>query len=376
MARDRVRPFLTRHRRVVAVAVDAVLIAASLADALLGFDRLTVLETTLGIVGAVGLVLRRRWPVVSLVLTLPVLFTGTALISAVVALYSVAERTRRRWIVWIAAAVVGAGYFVSSQLPSDLNDIVVTSVYGAMFVLGPTALGLLARTRRALSQRIRDLDELHALERRRTAREALEEERAALAREMHDAVAHQVSLIAVQAGALQVSLPDPDARATARTIRELSAQTLEELRRMVNVLRTPDSPAERHALPGISDLDALLRTSGIDVRSRIELDADYTPAQQRAIYRTVQEGLTNVRKHAPGAAVTLVAEERDGETIVRLRNGPAQEPLMPLPGAGHGLIGLRERAELLGGSFAARSLPDGGFELTLTLPLDPGRSSD
>jgi len=200
----------------------------------------------------------------------------------------------------------------------------------------------------------------------------LAKERAQLAREMHDVVSHQVSLIAVRAGALQVRSPDPDTKQAAATIRQLSVRTLEELRYMVNVLRASGSrPTELTPQPTLAQLPGLVANSAIDARLELGVpaDADLPPPVQRAIYRTVQEGLTNVRKHAPGSTATVRISQHSRVIRATVVNTPPTRPAMPLPSANHGLAGLRQRAALLGGTLEASPTPDRGFRLSLALPI-------
>ena len=239
-----------------------------------------------------------------------------------------------------------------------------------MFALAPLALGLLVRTRQELATRIAEVEQAREHERELTAQRVLALERARLAREMHDVVSHQVSLIAVQAGALQMATPDPHTRHAARTIRELSVTTLNELRQMVNVLRAAgDRSTEPFPQPGLADLKQLIGASGIPTTVSIDPGLEMTPPLQRAVYRTVQEALTNVRKHAPGATATVAIQRQPDQIVTSIQNTPGSHRVTPLPSPQHGLIGLRERAELLGGTLTTDPTPAGGFHLELRLPL-------
>jgi signal transduction histidine kinase len=192
---------------------------------------------------------------------------------------------------------------------------------------------------------------------------------------MHDVVSHQVSLIALQAGALRVTADSPATREIAATIRTLATRTLDELRVMIGVLRSGQE-AELAPLPRLNDIPQLVADSGLGARLDSDLPPgpDWPDAVQRAAYRIVQEGLTNARKHAPGAQIAVRLWARGPELRVEVRNGPPPGPPMPavgpttaLPCGGHGLIGLRERAELLGGHLHAGHTDSGGFDLLVTL---------
>lgn len=256
---------------------------------------------------------------------------------------------------------------------ADLSDrhALIPLSYSLAQATAPLFLGQLVQARRELSLRLVEVSEAREHERLLIAQGVLAQERAQLAREMHDAVSHQVSLIAVRAGALQVAGRDPETKEAAATLRLLSVQTLDELRHMVGVLRASGSrPTELTPQPSLADLDRLVTGSGIDTDLRTDLPDGLPPPVQRAVYRTVQEALTNIRKHAPGATATIRVRQRDGTLRATVTNTAPSRPALSLPGAHHGLIGLRQRAELLGGTVTSRHLGDGGYELRLELPVD------
>ncbi|WP_079055295.1 sensor histidine kinase, partial [Streptomyces neyagawaensis] len=201
------------------------------------------------------------------------------------------------------------------------SSALVTVTYSVATGAAPVFLGQLVQARRELSLRLDEISEAREHERLLLAQGVLARERAQLAREMHDVVSHQVSLIAVRAGALQVGSRDPGTREAASTIRRLSVQTLEELRHMVSVLRASGSrPTELTPQPSLADLRRLVDSSGIEAELRTDLPDDLPPAVQRAVYRTVQEALTNVRKHAPGATATIHLLRRGGTVHATVAN--------------------------------------------------------
>ncbi|WP_413450584.1 histidine kinase [Georgenia phoenicis] len=203
------------------------------------------------------------------------------------------------------------------------------------------------------------------------AERVLTQERARLAREMHDVVSHQVSLIAVQAGALSVTAPNDNVRTSAQTIRQLSTRTLDELRHMIGVLRRSDTtPTTISPQPRLADIPRLVHDSGHNVTLTLDVEdgQEWAEPTQRAAYRTVQEALTNVSKHAPGAPVTVTVKPSGDALHVIVSNGPPATPPTDLPTGGHGLAGLRERASLLGGSLHAGPASAGGFRIDATLP--------
>lgn len=357
--------------------VDTLLVALALAQAALEGhlfdidDDTDLLSLVAALVAAGALIVRRRLPYLAFALTLPGLFLSDAEIAALVALYSMARYTTKAAPLIAGTVTVFLGYAAVWNFDwEEAGSVLVESIYGAMFAVAPLALGLLARTRQDLSARIAEVERAREVERELIAQRVLTQERARLAREMHDVVSHQVSLIAVQAGTLQMVGPDPDTRQAARTIRELSAATLDELRHMVGVLRAADGRStELHPQPGLRDLDQLVAAAGIPTSVSIDPRLDVAPPLQRAVYRTVQEALTNVRKHAPGASVTVSIRRQADELVAAILNTAGTQQVTPLPSHHQGLIGLRERAELLGGTVTAGPTPAGGFFVELRLPI-------
>jgi signal transduction histidine kinase len=337
------------------------------------------------LVAALALILRRRGPLLAFVFTLPALFTIGLLVAPFVALYTVAERSRPRGAVLSCAVVAGVGDFLPwppthfhlDEVLSHGLDLIDSVVY----VGASVALGVLVRTRRELSARLAELTAARERQRQLESRSLLARERARLAREMHDVVSHQVSLIAVQAGALRVTARDVTVRETADVIRKLSVGTLEELRDMVRVLRAAGGHGTELApQPRLRDIHDLVEKAGQN--ARVVSDAvdgrRWPDPVERAAYRTVQEALTNVNKHAPDAAVTVQVTPWGAGLCVAVRNGPppALPPAIDLPGGGHGLMGLRERAELLGGAVRAGPTQDGGFVVEALFPNDSRTERD
>ena len=351
-------------------------------DALLADDLTSPLQMSTSLLAAAALLFRSRWPLPVLLLTLPGLQLSYIWLAPMVALYSVAATERRRPVVAGGALLLALGQFLPwpwTGLPAWDRTTALSAMYSLTTTAAPVALGLLVQTRRELAVRLDELTRGQERERRLLAQNVLSTERARLAREMHDVVAHQVSLISIQAAVLQVRADDPAATAEcAQTIRQLSVRTLEELRQMVGVLRAAGAEGrELSPQPTLADLPRLVAGSGLDA----VLDAEFGTRRhwpepvERAAYRTVQEALTNIRKYAPGSSVAVRLRAGGGKLHVEVRNGPAApgaEPLL-LPSGGHGLVGLRERAQLLGGTLDTRPTEDGGYLVSAALPLVPSQ---
>ncbi|CAG7625351.1 sensor histidine kinase [Actinacidiphila bryophytorum] len=350
--------------------------------------------------GTAALPVRHRFPLAAFAATLPALALGYIWFSPMGALYEIAAgRTGRSpahtrwpasWRVTARAALTGGCALVAAvvnfvpwpfrdPVSWTLSDTILAVMLSALLAVAPTALGLLAASRRELGGRLDELAASREREHALAADQAVVRERTRLAREMHDTVAHHLSLIAVQSGALEVTAEGPRARAAAGAVRELSRDALDELRRMVGLLRlSVTSGQELAAGPGLAGIPALVAAAGPQTRGELAGLADgqagdAPPAEvQHAAYRIVQEALTNVRKHAPGARTRVLVRRAGGVLLVEVRNGPgSQAAPAALPSGGHGLAGLRERAVQLGGDFDALPAASGGFLVRATLPVTP-----
>lgn len=247
-------------------------------------------------------------------------------------------------------------------------DLIVTASVGVVTLL----LALLIASRLRIGAELTREREHSALE---ESRRALVEERTRIARELHDVIAHSMSVIQVQASTARYRLPSIDDAAAAEfdDIAATARTSLSEMRRMLGVLRTEDQTIELAPQNGLDDIPALvdtIRRAGVDAGlSLVGMDAAASAplAVQIAAYRIVQESLSNAVRHASGNAVT-VQLQADAETLrIRVRNSAPAEARDR--GTGHGLRGMRERTEVLGGSLSAGPAPDGAWLVEATLPL-------
>ncbi|WUH93185.1 histidine kinase [Streptomyces sp. NBC_00433] len=375
-------------------------------------DRTGILPSAgalLGVLVGAVLVLRRRWPVAVVLVSIAMTPAQMGFLLSLVGLYTLAASEVPRRITAALAGMNGFGTMLVAflQFQDNLRDpdsssslhMPLTLVVAALMALGltgpPVLLGLYVRARRRLVESLRERAdglerelELLAEKAAERAERARAEERTRIARDMHDVVAHRVSLMVVHAAALKaVALKDPQkASASAEMLGDMGRQALTELRQMLGVLRTASAPApvlpamraEPDAEgPSLDRLAALVEESqaaGMGVELTVEGSQRPCGARIEAtVYRVVQEALTNVHKHAAGADAVVRLAYREAEVAVLITNGPSDgTPQAALPSGGHGLLGMKERVTAHGGGFAAGPTADGGFRVSAMVPLRSG----
>jgi signal transduction histidine kinase len=306
-------------------------------------------------------------------------------VSILILLYTLAAYTPRRTSVWgLAVCLAGSAVGILRWTSLGSHSVMAWLTAGAMLFAGPAllawVLGDSMRYRRAYYASLEDRAVRLEAERDAQARIAAVAERARIARELHDVIAHNVSVMVVQADGASYALDtDPGrAREALAAISATGRQALAEMRRLLGVLRREEASgtSERAPQPGLGELGELLdqaRGAGLPVSFRVEGDPQPLPGGiALAAYRIVQESLTNTRKHAGPVASAFVTLRYTDEALVLAISDDGRGPLggaaMPAA-AGHGLTGMRERVGMYGGSVAAGPRPGGGFEVVATLPL-------
>jgi len=300
------------------------------------------------------------------------------LIAYLFVLLALALRRSRRVLVavWLATGAVSLALHLTRPDRSN-GSALLLPLFGAVVLV----IGAAVRERRVAQRRLAEQETVSEAER---ARRTLLEERARIARELHDVVAHHMSVITVQADSAPYRLPElsDEAREEFGTIAASARESLTEMRRLLLVLRGDGTGGERAPQPGIDRLQQLVEATvraGLPAELSLAADlGDVPPAVDLSAYRIVQEALANVVRHAPGAR-TRVSVSSDGAQLTLLVvNDPPEQPVSPLEsgGTGHGLVGMRERVRLTGGSLDTGPLPDGGFRVAARLPLPPPGPAD
>jgi signal transduction histidine kinase len=326
-------------------------------------ERMFLLDIALGIPAIVLVFFRRRWPFAVAMLT--GLLSGVSSLAAGPAtLAMVSLATRRSWVQIVPAGLLNlaaAQLFAQVQPPNDSEPVWLTFTTNIVFISGFTAWGMYIGSRRELLWTLRARAERAEAEQEMRVAQARTGEQARIAREMHDVLAHRISQISMHAGALSFreDLTADQMRDSAAVIQEKAHEALTDLRGVLGVLRDDTGQLLDRPQPTYADLPGLVeeaRDSGLHIElvDRLDPNEAMPDVVGRTLYRIIQEGITNARKHAPGALLTieLGGDPEHGIDFV-LRNPLGFGPTST-PGAGLGLIGLSERAELRGGRLEHR----------------------
>jgi signal transduction histidine kinase len=387
MDADEVRPFRRSPRDWV---VDALCFLLAVGFTVLtyfdGIDRQLdpvplAVDVTLGGLCCLGVWLRRRWPVGFAVTAIVCsIFSAAASGVALIALFTVAVHRRLAVVGLVTAGFAVASIGTVLVRPDTSIPTWSQALLGIVCIAAVLAWGMFVRARRQLAQSLRE--QARRADSDRIAQARLHE-RHRIAREMHDVLAHRISLLSLHAGALELrpDRPADEIGRAAGVIRDNAHRALEDLREVIGVLRADPAgddwadDAPERPQPTLADLPELAdesRRAGMRVRleCRVADPAAVPVAAGRSAYRIVQEGLTNARKHADGAevSVTVRGGQGDGLTIEIRNPGPLDASITAIPGAGSGIIGLAERASLAGGRLEHGRTPTGDFRLWAWLP--------
>ncbi|MFG2648564.1 sensor histidine kinase [Streptomyces sp. NPDC048436] len=334
-------------------------------------------DQVIGALACAAVWLRRRWPVGLAIAMVPVgVVSETAGGAAAVALFTLAVHRPFRYVGWIGGLSIIVLPFVYWLRPDPDLSYLVSVVLSGLLSAAVIGWGMFVRSRRHLLLSLRDRAIRAENEAALRAEKAQRLAREDIAREMHDVLAHRLTLLSVHAGALEFR-PDAPRDEIARAsgvIRESAHEALQDLRQVIGVLRGGDGEASGRPQPTLAALETLVAESrDADMKVALDQRVNDTEAVPAAIgrtaYRIAQEGLTNARKHAPGAEVTVVVSGQPGDGLSVVVRNPAPPGDVPhVQGSGQGLIGLTERATLAGGRLRHGASADGGFEVSAWLP--------
>jgi len=362
-------------------AVAAVLALVALLEVRSGGAGSPTLRTVVAFVMTLPLAFRRRFPLGVLLLVMGAALAqsvadpdadvaGVLIVAIIVASYSVAAHSGRR------AAVVGGAAGLAALCGSVhlQGGGIGNYIFAAAIFAGAWLAGFVLRGRRLQSEALQRRTVALEQDQEARARAAVDAERARIARDLHDAVAHSVSVIVVQAGAERLALP-PEATSTRdvlRSIEETGRQALVEMRRLVEMLRQDDEELALAPQPSLAHLELLVqqvREAGLPVELSIEGEPrTLPPGVDLSAYRIVQEALTNALKHAGPARAHVTLRYAPDELELEIADDGAGSSSRA-HGGGHGLVGMRERVAVFGGVLEADRRIEGGYRLRATLPL-------
>jgi len=366
----------------VVLAALSIVTSVTLYNEVLGGRNPTGFGVILLIVNGGSLAFRRLWPLgvlavmlitsvmYTVMLRLPVYMLGAGILIAVYTVAAARERRKSLLALLVVELTMIVLIFVGPTFPGYGSIALFALIIGAAWFLGD----VVRRWRTAAMQHEQRAAELAAA-REELALRAVSEERLRIARELHDVVAHSMTVVALQAGSGRLAgREDPAAAQQAlETIEKSSREALADMRRLVGVLREGDDSLTQPA-PGLGDIDRLVEEVAragvtVGVTSSGHLDR-VPPGMALAAYRVAQEALTNVVRHAGVDEAELKLEASDGALVLVVGNGPPTRPVEPIEGGGHGISGMKERASLYGGSLTAGKTDDGGYRVEATFPFD------
>jgi signal transduction histidine kinase len=375
---ERLAPALSRPPR-ADIAVAILIGAAGLLEVAVTTDEPVRLVPVV-LVTVAPLPWRRQQPFAVLLVCLAAVAIGETigypgqatylLIELILVFYSLGAWVElRRSAVGMAVSLGMILGLVAIHEPGLDNFTFITLFYGGAWLVGT----LVRRPRMRAHQLEGEAARLEAAH-REAARRAIDEERARIARELHDVVAHSVSVMVIQSGAVRHRLDgDHDReREALERVERAGREALEEMRRMLGILRSSGEQASLAPQPGMADLPALaeqMRTAGLPVELRIDGGESIPPGLGLTVYRIVQEALTNVLKHAGAGSATVNVTVGERAVVVDVVDDGHGTSQPPAPGAGHGLIGMRERVGIYGGTLVSGPRPGGGFAVRAELPV-------
>ncbi|MDJ0467025.1 histidine kinase [Streptomyces sp. H27-C3] len=302
-------------------------------------------------------------------------WTESAFLGHLVVMVVVAVRTRPRTAGWMWILTGLLGFLLSADTYGGAENVSGMMLVSAFALLVVTALQIRLKAK----QEVTAQQSVTAVER---DKRTLLEERTTIARELHDVVAHHMSVVAIQAEAApyRVENPPPELEKAFATIRENAVAALTELRRVLGVVRADDYAAPDAPQPTLAELDGLVenvREAGLTVEKTVTGAVRELPqGVELSAYRIIQEALSNALRHAPGASAKVEVAYVLGGLGLRIVNTQARGLVKPSPGAGHGITGMRERVTMLNGEMTAEPTQEGGYEVAAFVPVAPAAPAE
>lgn len=362
--------------RVVDAALAVALLAGSIPQLLFlpsnGLPEPSAVRVLSGALVVLPVALRRRWPIAcvcvqsafSLLVAAPPTYAGAA--ALFIGYYSIGAYSRHR-LAGLLVPVVMAALLAAVGIPNGWNAVLPAWL---LTLFGGAGVWLAGNAVRDLEERARRLER----ERELSAQVAVAGERARIARELHDVVAHSVSVMVVQAGAARTLMErHPEGAAEAvRAVEDQGRAALDELRRLLGLLSEESEDAALAPAPGLDSIGALVErvtAAGLPVELHVKGGRHLPPGLDVTAYRIVQEALTNALKHSHGARAEVEIATEAAALSIQVRN-TAGHRVLGATGAGLGLLGMRERVALFGGELETGPLPDGGFRVAARFPME------
>jgi signal transduction histidine kinase len=351
---------------------ECLVVAASLGCVLLSHPSTFSWGTPTAIVACLALPLRLRWPWLAMIACLVAVAGGLGLAPAIAGLYRIGRCERAPVILaWATAAVLASAVPVLATQHLSLGDATLTVAFSVLWMTAPSAGGVLITTRQKLTASLAELRRARQAELEARGEQARAQERTRIGQEIHDAVGHHATLIAVEAAALASTTDAAETRRVAMRVRALAKESLSEMRAALGLA---DEPQE--AGTGLADLPALLgraRQAGVDIdfdEPEALPTGGLAPVVGRAVFRIVQESVTNATKYAPGSLIRVKLAQDGAQLTVSVISGPPVIPVQSAPeSGGMGLAGMAERARTAGGTLHVERGDDGLFTVRARLPL-------
>jgi signal transduction histidine kinase len=357
------------------IAQEIAVVGAALGVVLLSHPTGFPWSQAAAIVACCALPLRLRWPWLAMLFCLWGLSGQLGLAPALIGLYRIGRTATSLWVTvgWALAGAVAIETSVFAIDPLTLQDGTLSVLFALLWMSSPAGLGMLVATRQRLAASLAELRVARDSELEVRAERARRAERSRIGREIHDAVGHHATLIAVEAAALEATTGEQETRAAAGRMRALAKASLGEMRAALGLVGGRSEGGS--GLPDVAELVAKAREAGMSVDLTSDLaDVDVLPAVGRAVFRIVQESLTNAAKHAPGAPVRVVVGPESGSLVVQVTSDGGSPGAVSDTG-GLGLAGMAERATTVGGHLDVQRGPGDTFTVRARLPMESYEAS-